>query len=188
MYADTSPACVSMIGSAVSEPPPFSSLSARRARAGGCEVEDVAGIGLAARRAAQQQGHLAIRPGVLGEVVVDAQRVLDEALAGDLDAVLHDLLAHRDAAVRREVLERGGLLGAGHDHDRVLERAVLLEDRHGVRDRRELLADRHVDADEALALLVDDRVDRDGGLAGLAVADDQLALAAARSGSAHRWP
>ena len=26
MYADTSPACVSMIGSAVSEPPPFSSL------------------------------------------------------------------------------------------------------------------------------------------------------------------
>ena len=29
------------------------------------------------------------------------------------------------------------------------------------------------------ALLVDDRVDRDGGLAGLAVADDQLALAAA---------
>ena len=32
---------------------------------------------------------------------------------------------------------------------------------------------------DALALLVDDRVERDGGLAGLAVADDQLALAAA---------
>jgi hypothetical protein len=30
-----------------------------------------------------------------------------------------------------------------------------------------------------LSLLVDDRVDRDGGLAGLAVADDELALAAA---------
>ena len=30
-----------------------------------------------------------------------------------------------------------------------------------------------------LALLVDDRVDGDGGLAGLAVADDELALAAA---------
>src|SRR3954447_13212101 len=37
----------------------------------------------------------------------------------------------------------------------------------------------HIDADDALALLIDDRVDRDGGLAGLAVADDQLALAAA---------
>jgi hypothetical protein len=42
-----------------------------------------------------------------------------------------------------------------------------------------LLAHGHVDADDVLALLVDDRVDRNGGLAGLAVADDELALAAA---------
>ena len=42
-----------------------------------------------------------------------------------------------------------------------------------------LLADGHVDADDVLALLVDDGVDGDGGLAGLAVADDELALAAA---------
>ena len=143
------------------------------------EVEDVTGIGLAARRTAQQQRHLAIRPGMLGQVVVDAQGVLHEALAGDLDAVLHDLLAHRDTAVRGEILERGGLIRTGHDDDRVVHGAVLLEDRDGVRDRGELLADRHVDADEALALLVDDRVDGDGGLARLAVADDQLALAAA---------
>ena len=48
-----------------------------------------------------------------------------------------------------------------------------------LRDRRLLLADGDVEAENALALLVDDRVDRDGGLAGLAVADDELALAAA---------
>jgi hypothetical protein len=42
-----------------------------------------------------------------------------------------------------------------------------------------LLADRDVDALNAGALLVDDGVDRDRGLAGLAVTDDQLALAAA---------
>ena len=65
------------------------------------------------------------------------------------------------------------------DDDRVVHRAVLLELAHHVLDRRRLLADRDVDADEVLALLVDDRVDRDRGLAGLAVADDQLALAAA---------
>src|SRR6185369_8943512 len=41
------------------------------------------------------------------------------------------------------------------------------------------LADGHVDAGDALPLLVDDRVDGDGGLAGAAVADDQLALSAA---------
>src|SRR5690606_31979851 len=46
-------------------------------------------------------------------------------------------------------------------------------------DGRGLLADRDVDALDAGTALVDDRVDRNGGLARLAVADDQLALAAA---------
>ena len=44
-------------------------------------------------------------------------------------------------------------------------------------DRGGLLADGDIDADHVLALLVDDRVDADGGLARLAVADDQLTLA-----------
>src|SRR5262249_21636026 len=48
----------------------------------------------------------------------------------------------------------------------------------GLRDGRALLADRDVDALHALALLGEDRVDRDGRLARLAVADDELALAA----------
>jgi hypothetical protein len=75
---------------------------------------------------------------------------------------------------------------------------------HDLRDGRALLADRDIDAIELLrsrragvdVFLVEDRVDRDRGLAGLAVADDQLALAAAdrdqrvdrldaRSASAH---
>jgi len=43
-----------------------------------------------------------------------------------------------------------------------------------------------VDADHARLALVDDGVHRHGGLAGLAVADDQLALAA-RWGSGCRW-
>src|SRR5688572_31062966 len=47
---------------------------------------DVARVGLAARRAAQQQRDLAIRLGLLGQVVVDDERVL---------AVLHPVLAHR---------------------------------------------------------------------------------------------
>jgi hypothetical protein len=36
------------------------------------QVEDVTRIGLAAGWAAQQQRHLAVRPGVLGQVVEDA--------------------------------------------------------------------------------------------------------------------
>ena len=69
--------------------------------------------------------------------------------------------------------------GGRRDDDRVLHRALLAQLLDHLRDRRALLADGDVDADDVLALLVDDRVDRDGGLARLAVADDQLALAAA---------
>jgi hypothetical protein len=53
-----------------------------------------------------------------------------------------------------------------------------VEPLHHARHRRRLLADRDVDADDALALLVQDRVDRHRRLAGATVADDQLALAA----------
>ena len=50
---------------------------------------------------------------------------------------------------------------------------------HDLRDRRALLADGAVDADQVVLGVVDDGVEQDGGLAGLAVADDELALSAA---------
>ena len=75
-------------------------------------------------------------------------------------------------------------MGAGSEaearhHDGVIHGAVVFERLHHLRDRRALLADGDIDADHVAALLVDDGVESDGGLAGLAVADDQLALAAA---------
>ena len=66
--------------------------------------------------------------------------------------------------------------GAGqHDH-RVLHGPVALEGGHRLGHRRFLLADGHVDALHAQAALVEDGVDGHGGLARLAVTDDQLAL------------
>ena len=55
------------------------------------QVEDVTRVGLAAGRPPQQQRHLAVGVRVLGEVVVDAERVL---------AVVEEVLAHRAACVR----------------------------------------------------------------------------------------
>ncbi len=142
------------------------------------QVEHVARVGFAARRAAQQQRHLAVGDGLLGKVVVDDHGV---------HAVVAEELAHRGAGVGREVLQRRRLRSGCGNHDRVLHRAVLFELADDLRHGRALLADGDVDAVELLALvgagvdflLVDEGVDRDGGLAGLAVADDQLALAAA---------
>ena len=56
---------------------------------------------------------------------------------------------------------------------------MRLEHAHRLSDGGALLADGHVDALDALAALVDHGVDGHGRLAGLAVADQQLALAAA---------
>ena len=144
----------------------------------GVQVEDVARVGLAARRAAQQQRDRAVGVGLLGQVVEHDEDVL---------ALVHPVLADARAGVGREVLEAGRLGRGGRDDGRVLHRAGLLEAPDELGDGRALLADGDVDALDLLLrvaalpvlALVDDRVERDRGLAGLAVADDQLALAAA---------
>ena len=116
------------------------------------QVEDVARVGLAARRAAQQQRDLAVGRGVLGEVVVDAERV---------PAVVAEVLAHGAAGV-------GAMYRKGAGSEAVAETTMVYSIApysssvlHHLRDRRALLADGDVDADDALALLVDDGVDGD---------------------------
>src|SRR5438876_4282264 len=133
------------------------------------QVEHVPRIRLAPGRPPEQQRELPVRRGVLGEVVVDAERV---ALP------VPEVLPHRDARVRRDVLEGGRLGRRGHDDRRVLHGARVFENLDHLRHGRALLPDRDVEAVHVLALLVEDRVHADRGLAGPAVADDQLALAA----------
>ena len=108
----------------------------------GVQVEDVAGVGLAARRATQQQRHGAVRLGLLGQVVEDDQDVL---------ALVHPVLADGRAGVGGEVLEAGRVGRGGRDDRRVLQRAGLLERAAHRGDRRALLADRDVDAAHLLA-------------------------------------
>src|SRR5262249_12216935 len=74
----------------------------------------------------------------------------------------------------------------GSDDDRVVEGAVVLQNLDDLRHGRALLPNRDVDAVELPRfiaasvdrLLVEDGVDDHGSLAGLAVADDELALPA----------
>ncbi len=151
------------------------------------QVEHVAGEGLAARRAAQQQRDRAVGLGLLGQVVEHDQHVL---------AVVHPVLGDGRTGVRRKPFEAGGVRRGGGDDGGVVHRATLLEGPAHAGDRGALLADRDVHAADLLLgiaglpvlALVEDGVDADGGLAGLAVADDQLALAAADRGHARRWP
>src|SRR6185437_15714411 len=134
------------------------------------QEENVAGIGFAAGRAAQQQGDFAIGLGVLRKIVVEADGV---ALR------IAKIFTHGAGGEGRDVLHGGGLAGGGGDDDGVFHRAVFRERLDHLRDGGALLTDGAVDANHVVAALVDDGVEDDRGLAGLAVANDQLALAAA---------
>src|SRR3984893_9219287 len=142
------------------------------------QIEHVAGIGFAARRTAQQQRHLAIGHRLFRQIVVD-----DDGM----HAVVAEVFAHGAAGERRDVLHWRRIGGGGSDNDRIFQCALLFQHLDELRHRRALLADRDVDAIQldflvglgVERLLVEDGVERDRGLAGLAVADDQFALAAA---------
>ena len=60
----------------------------------------------------------------------------------------------------------------------MLHRAFFFEFSYDTGNRRCLLSDGDIDALDASATLVDHRVDSKGGLAGLAVTDNQFALTA----------
>src|ERR1700704_3000925 len=142
------------------------------------QIEHVAGIGFAARRAAQQQRHLAIGHRLFRQIVVD-----DDGM----HAIVAEVFAHGAAGERRDVLHRRRIGRGGCDDDRIFQRALLFQHLDELRHGRALLADRDIDAIQldllvglgVERLLVENGIERDRGLAGLAVADDQLALAAA---------
>ena len=134
------------------------------------DIKDVAGKGFPSRRFVGEQRKLSVRRGVLGQIVDDHQRV---------SALVAEIFADGEPGEGRDPLQRRRRRGRGDDEDAALGRAPLLDGLDDPLDRRRSLADRDIDADHVGSLLVDDGVDRDRRLAGGAVADDELALAAA---------
>ena len=135
-----------MMGSAVSEPLPYFSPDARAAfQQAAVQIKHVARIRFAARGTLEHQRHLAIRDGVLGQIVVNDERV---------HAVVHEPFAHRRAGERREILV-GGRIGRRRRHDdRVRHRAGFFQNADDARDVRLLLADGDVNAIQRTVILV----------------------------------
>ena len=134
------------------------------------QIEDVAGVGFTSRRTTKQQGNLTVGPGLLGQIVVNNQAVL---------TAVTEVFAHRGTGVRCNVLQSCRFRGRSSHDDRVFHGAVLFELADNVGDGGSLLANSDINADQVLALLVDDRIKRNGRLTCLAVTNDQFALAAA---------
>jgi len=133
-------------------------------------VENVAGKGFAAGRPPHEQRQLPVGHRLLRQVVVDDQRVLP---------LIHEVFGDGSPRVGSDVLQGRRFARGGAHHHRVIHRAVGPQGLDHAGHRRRPLTAGHVDADDVLPFLVDDRIDADRGLPRLAVADDQLALPAA---------
>ena len=138
------------------------------------KVEHITGVGLTTRGTTQKERHLAVGDGLLGQIVVDDERVL---------AVVTEVLTHGGTRVGRKELKGSGLRGGGGHNNGVLEGIVLLKGADELGDSRALLADGDVDAEELLLvvsgavvdlLLVENGVKSNGGLASLTITNDQL--------------
>ncbi len=134
------------------------------------EIEHVAWVSLTAWWTAQQQGNLAVSHCLLGQIVINDQRVF---------TAVAEELAHGATRVRCKELQRCGFGSTCSHDDGVSQCAVFFELANNVGDGRLLLTDRYVDAEDAAVLLVDDCVDGQSGFTDLTVTDDQLTLATA---------
>src|SRR6516225_1659878 len=104
-----------------------------------------------------------------------------------MHTVVAEIFAHDATGIGRNILQRCRLRGGRSYDNRVIESTVILQCLDDLGDGRALLTDRDIDAIELARfvgasvdlLLIEDGVDDKRGFAGLAVADDQLALPAA---------
>jgi len=110
---------------------------------------------------------------MLRQVVVDDEGV---------HTVVSEPLPHGAARVGRDVLLGRRIVRRSGDDHGVLHGPLALEHIHDLAHRALLLPDSHIDAEDVRVALVEDRVYGDGGLARLAVADDQLSLSATDRG------
>src|SRR5580704_10971753 len=134
------------------------------------QEENVARIGCASGRTAEQQRNFAIGLRMLGKIVVKSYR---------MTAAVAEVFAHGASGKWSNVLH-GGRLGGGSDHnDAVIHGAEIGESLDNLRHGGTLLPDGAVDANHISATLIQDGVQNNSGLAGLAIADDQFALPAA---------
>src|SRR5580658_5065738 len=133
------------------------------------DIEDVAGKSLATGGPTEQERELAIGPRMMREVVVDDKHVAP---------LFHEGFGDARRSVRCDISNAGRLVAFGGDDHRVVHRTFFAEASHDLGYRRRALADRTIDADHVRPTLVQDGVNRDGGLAGLAIAQNQFALTA----------
>lgn len=142
------------------------------------QVEDITGVSLTTWGSSEEERHLSVSDGLLGEIVIDDKSVL---------TIVSEVLTNSAAGVRGQELKRSRVGGSGGNDARVVHSLFSLEDSNNVSDGGSLLTDGSIDAVKFLIviilievlLLVDDGVDGDGSLTSLSITNDELTLSTA---------
>lgn len=160
------------------------------------QVENVTGVGLTTGGTTEQQRHLTVSNGLLGQIVVDDQGVTSIITEPFTDRSLGFVIVScvryfgrgwTYTGERSNVLQRSCLRGSGGNDDGVLHGIVLLKSLDELSNGGSLLANSDVDTVQLLllvasvvpSLLVKDGVKSDGSLTGLTITNDQLTLTTA---------
>ena len=142
----------------------------------GVKIEDISGVSLSTRRSSEEERHLSVGNGLLGQVVVDNESVL---------VVVSEELSNSTSGVGGQELKRSGVGGSGGDNDGVFHGIEVSKGLDNVGDGGSLLTDGNVNAVKLLGIivlsvsrtLVNDSIDSNGGLSSLPVSNDELSLA-----------
>src|ERR1700722_10056301 len=106
---------------------------------------------------------------MIGQIVV-----YDQYIA----ALLHEVLSDAGGGIGSHVAQTRCIAARGDHDDGVYHRAMLAQCRDHLGDPGLALTDGAIDAQHILAALVDDRIQRNGRLTGLTIAEYQFALTA----------
>ena len=131
------------------------------------QIKHIARESFAPRRTTQQEGNLAISHGLLGQIVINNQRVL---------SAITEILTHGAARISGHILHGSGLGSRRCHNNGVFHGASLFKRTHHILDAGRFLSNRHIYAGHVLTFLVDDGVNSNSRFASLPVTNDQFAL------------
>ena len=105
------------------------------------EIEDITGVSLTTRGSSEEEGHLSVSDGLLGQIVVDDEGV---------HAVVTEELTDGTSSIGGNELEGCGVGGGGSDDNGVPEGVLFGEGTHNVGNGGPLLSNSNIDAVELL--------------------------------------